>query len=398
MKLRYSLVAIAGPILSLATSAPRLEAATVLGQLPPDPVFFSSLPPAEPAILGWNSIDVHVDAPGYPAMSFSAVPETVPGFPTWEALTSTPFGGVLFVPLDESAGQYIMAFVDVGLSLEIDWNALHGSFDGTAGSVSIAVNHTALDAGGTDMMLQGEGPCVDIRVTEVPRPGGNVGIRIEVEHPAECTVDFYQFFTQSVTYAAGGPCVLQLPGTPGGTGNNGEPTDNTGERTYSDSCQQPIPLNGKYPAQPPDLNPGTNPPTRTTAMEDAPKLSPDPLTGEELHDWITKKNGDVVTKINVRYRFTTYVLLTCPGSAPDIVGIVEWSHERTYEYPPPAGGQPGGELGGPCPLPGGTCGFPNSSPVIHTGSGQSMAPDHCDALAKYQSGNYEGTKREPGAW
>ena len=398
MNTRPLLAAIAGPILALATSAPHLDAATVLGQVPPDPVFFSSLPPTEPAILGWNSLDVHVNAPGYPEVNFSGVPIAVPGFPGWEALPSTPFGGVLFVPLDESAGRYIMAFVDVGLSLEVDWNALHASFEGTAGSVSIAVDPTALQAGGGDTLVQGQGPCVDIRVKEVPRLDGKVGFRIEVDHPAECSVAFYQFFTQTVTYAAGGACVLQLPGTVGGTGNNGEPTDNTGQRTYSDSCQKPVPLDGKYPAQAPVPNPGTNPPTSTTAMEDGPKLSRDPITGEELHQWITRMNGDVVTKIHVRYRFTTYVVLTCPGSAPDIVGIVEWSHDRTYLYPPPAGGQPGAELGGPCPMPGGTSGFPNSSPVIHVGSGQSMAPDHKDALDKYKAGTYDGAPRQPGAW
>lgn len=396
MKSRYLLSAIAGPLLALAIPSSHVAAAPLLCQDESGPNFLSSLPPTAPAVIGWNSLDVHVAAMGFPSVEFSGVPVPVPGSPTWHALPSTPLGPVLLVPLDESVGSYLIAFLNPGITLPIDWDFPRASFVGTNGPLSVSVKHTALEVGGQDNTQQGPGgPCVDIKVTEVPRPGGNKGIRIAVDHPAECTVSFYQFFSQRITYGEGGICGLPLPGTVGGTGNNGVNTSPNDDRVYTDSALEETP-DGTYRASPPIPIPGSVPPSSTTAMEDGPEALEDQLGA--VCDWITQRNGANVNRIDIEMRFTTYVMLTCPPAAPDIVGKVEWSYRRTYRFPPPGGQHPDGELGGPCPIPGATSGFPNSSASTTVGAGQVMDPDHSKALDDYKKKIYEGAPRTPDGW
>ncbi|MCA8975854.1 MAG: hypothetical protein KDC98_14120 [Planctomycetes bacterium] len=346
------------------------------------PIYISSLPPTAPAELGWNSLDLSVEVPGNPAVQFSSGQIPVPGNPGWHGIDTSPLGPIVFVPV--AAGAYLMALLNYSVTIPLSWNRSTGRFAGTDGVTSASVEHT--EVGGevqarTSSGQGGGGPCVDVRVKEVPRPDGNKGIRIEVDHPCECTVAFFQFFRQNVTYEDGDGNTHPCPIPVAGTGNNERPAQN--HMMYVDSSRR-YTQDGSYPAEQPVQNGSTC----TTAMEDGPEIKePDAL--QATLEVLTEGR---VTKIHLDVWLTTYVLLTCPPNPADIVAVVEWNFKRTYVFPPPAGGQPAGEVGGPNPGNGGGCGFPNSSPNIQIGSGQTMGQSAQNALNEYLNNRYGGSR------
>ncbi len=356
------------------------------------PVFIDSTPPVGPAMLGLNSLEVTVTAVGYAPVEFAVSPIELPGYPGWLGVTSSPFGPLVFVPLPQ-VGDYLLGFLQYGITLPLQWDASDCTFDGTNGTVIASIVATpVVDTGGTDTTPGpggGGGPSVQICVTEVDRPDGEKGVRIAVEAPAECTVSFKQFVSTKVSWsgAAGGGGVCGFPMK--ATGNNGKPQICDGRHVYVDSD---VP-SGDYPAQPPVPNPN-DPGQSTTAMEDGPNLENLDLLEATIETDPLFPPGDDVTSITVEFRYTTYVYLTCPPAAAALVGRVEWWYRRTYVRPPAYGPDAPGMPGGPNPPSGGGCGFPLGTPTVNTGS-PFVSADHAAALTGYLGGTYGGSQTPP---
>ena len=291
-----------------------------------------SLPPAGPAILGLNELDLMVVVPGYDPAEFTVSTVEVAGNPGWIAAPTSDLGPLLFVPLPQ-VGDYLLAFLDHGVTVPLSWSASFNTFDGTDGTVIVSVVPTPqFDSGGIDT-LQGPGgggpPPVNICITEVARPNGEVGVRIEGTCAADCILSFKQFVTTKVTWSgaggAGGVCPFPVTGS----GNNGQPQQVNGGRVYVDSDA----ASGDYPANP-HQTPAGQTAVRTRAMEDGPNVE----NLDELEALIEMDPnvppGTDVESITVQFRFTTYVFVTCPPAGPQLVARVEWWYTRTYTRPP----------------------------------------------------------------
>ncbi|MBL8863741.1 MAG: hypothetical protein JNK02_17260 [Planctomycetes bacterium] len=354
-------------------------------------IWIESLPPEGPAILGVNELDLTVRVPGYEPIKLAVQPIAIPGIPGWLGVPSSELGALLFVPLTPQVGEYLLGFLDFGVTVPLSYQENGCTFEGTNGTVAVSASFAPFSSQGPG---GGGGP--NICLLEVPRPDGEVGIRIEATCPAECSIFFQQFVNTKITWTssggASGGCPLPVPAT----GNDGKPQQCDGRRTYSDSTRSiPGLPAGDYPQEP--TVPGLNPGETTHAMEDGPNLTPLGLQALELliegdHGFPA---GQDVTSITLELRYTTYVWMVCPPMLPVIVGRVEWWYTRTYTIPPAHGPSAPGRLGGPNPPAGGGRGFPGGSPTVNMTPGQSMSPDHAAALDAYQTGDPDGA---PSPW
>ena len=352
-----------------------------------DPCFLVSLPPDGPAILGLNQLDLTVSAPGFDPLHFTVSTSQMVGNPDWLEVPSSDLGALLFVPVGPQVGDYLLGFLDLGVTVPLSWNGNFNTFDGTDGAVVVSVVATPVfDSRSTDTIQGpgGGGPPINIFVTEVARPNGEIGVRIEGTCSSECTLSFQQFVSTKVTWTAtdgtSGVCPMPIKGS----GNDEHKQLADGGHVYVD-CDDG---SGNYPAKPQQANPD-QPGTSNRAMEDGPKLKPENVS--LLEALLEAKLGKDVSSIKAEFHYTTYVFVTCPPAAPQLKARIEWWYTRTYNCPPMNGPDAPGCPGGPNP-PSPFGGFAGGAPTVNMSGGLTMSPDHAAAMTDYLNHTYQGSQ------
>ncbi|MBK7875828.1 MAG: hypothetical protein IPJ77_08760 [Planctomycetes bacterium] len=351
-------------------------APSVHAQTPPDLLSGCGSPQGRPLTLHDGDLAFAIRPPGAEPLRFVARATEDSAHPGVLVVQTSPLGPMLLMPGLVAGGEgYMLDVVGTGTTVPLAWSDPLAGYTGNVGNVGVDV--VSVPAEGLEVGIDQGGAVGKLVVVHGKDPEGHNTLRLQVTSAGD--IAFLQFFSLKIAWKGRRPDGTSDSGTFAGpteiSGNDRQPVNSDGSRTYVDSVRP----YGLFPIRPPeDLGGGQ----RRYTMDDAPNMK-NPRGMAALIE--SSLPGLTVTEVFFEMKVTTYVMLLGPGGGIPIARL-DWFYKEqvVIDANTPAvheeNGLFYGENIGPVP-PGSPFDIGHSK--VKTGAEAKLEAGHQDAFQKF---------------